>query len=220
MITEELIARFFKKECTADEAERVAAWLQANPEIADNYLDKEAYNSFQQNENLSKETKEKAWRFIRKSIAQQKRVHWLKQSAVVACVAGCIALSLLLFTKNKSNPAIITSYKKEAKTNVPLADTEYNFTRSIRRIALADGSIISLSPQSFVWFVAPFGKTQRNVNLHGEARFEVTKNKQKPFTVYAGAFATTALGTEFIVKQKSDGIYIQLKHGKVVIKAQ
>jgi transmembrane sensor len=49
--------------------------------------------------------------------------------------------------------------------------------------------------------------------------FEVAKDKQKPFTVYAGAFATTAIGTEFIVKQQSNNIKVQLLHGKVVIKA-
>lgn len=219
MITEELIARFFKKECTAEEAERVAAWLQANPEIADQYLDDEAYNPYQQTELLSNEAKGKAWHFIHQNIAQQKRAQWLKRSAVAACIAGCIAIGLFLFTKNTTNPALITSYKKEAKTNLSLTDTEYNYTLAIRRIALEDGSVISLSPQSFVSFDAPFGEIQRRVYLHGEARFEVAKNKQKPFTVYAGDFATTALGTEFIVKQKSDGIRIQLLHGKVVIQS-
>ncbi len=219
MTTEELIARFFKKECTAEEAEQVAAWLQAHPEVADEYLNDGAYNSFQQTEHLSSEAKEKAWRFIRQNMGKTKRPKWLKRSAVAACVAGCIAMGLFLFTKNRLNPAIIYSNKKEAKTNLPVVDTEYNATRTIRRIALEDGSVVSLSPQSFIWFVVPFGKTQRRVYLHGQARFEVAKNKQKPFTVYAGNFATTALGTEFIVKQKNDGIRIQLLHGKVVIQS-
>ncbi len=218
MITEELIARFFKKECTAEEAEQVAAWLNAHPEVADSYLNNEAYNTFEETESLSNEAKEKAWRLIHKNMGKTKKSQWLKRSAVAACMAGCIAMGLFLFKKNTSNPAIIFSYKKEAKTNLPIIDTEYNKTHTIRRIVLEDGSVISLLPQSFVWFIAPFGNTQRNINLHGEARFEVAKNKQKPFTVYAGDFATTALGTEFIVKQNNDGIRVQLLHGKVVIK--
>lgn len=217
MMTEEMIARFFKKECTAEEAEQVAAWLQAHPEMADQYLNDEVYNSLQPDENLSNEAKEKAWRFIHQSMVQSQKSQWLKRSAVAASVAAFIAMSLFLFTKKQSNSTVVSSYKKEAKTNVNIADTEYNFTNSVRRIAMADGSVISLSPKSYVWFYPPFGKRQRNVYLHGEARFEVAKNKQKPFTVFAGSFATTALGTEFIVRQKNEGISIQLMHGKVVI---
>lgn len=217
MITEELIARFFKKECTAEEAEYVAAWLHSHPEVADQYLNDEAYNSFSSTELLSIEAKEKARRFIHQKMDRTKKMKWLKRSAVAASVVGCIALSLFLVKKNKSGTAIITSYKKEAKTNLPVIDTEYNFTHTQHRVALADGSLISLSPQSFVWFSKPFGNRQRDIHLQGEACFKVAKNKQKPFTVFAGDFATTALGTEFIVKQNNNSIRVQLLHGKVVI---
>ncbi len=218
MITEELIALFFKKKCTAEEAEHVAAWLHSHPEVADQYLNDEVYSSLQPTEHLSIAAKEEAWHFIHQNMVKTKKVEWLKRSAVAASVVGCIALSFFLVMKNKSSTAIITSYKKEAKTNLPVIDTEYNFTRTQRRVSLADGSVISLAPQSFVWFSKPFGNKQRNIHLQGEARFEVAKNKQKPFTVFAGDFATTALGTEFIVKQNNNSIRVQLLHGKVVIR--
>ncbi len=217
MITEEQIARFFKKECTAEEAEQVAAWLNSHLELADKYLDNEEYNALKQTEHLSEETKVKVWHYLHQNIRKQKTI-WLKRSAVAAFVAGCIMVSLLLFTKNKTTSPSIASYKNETKTNVSLTDTEYNYTRTTRRIALKDGSVVSLSPQSFIWFHTPFSGTQRDVYLSGEARFEVAKNKQKPFIVYSGSFTTTALGTEFIVKQKNGNMNVRLLHGKVVIK--
>ena len=33
--------------------------------------------------------------------------------------------------------------------------------------------------------------------LEGEAKFHVSKNKKKPFTVFAGVLGTTALGNDF-----------------------
>ena len=45
-----------------------------------------------------------------------------------------------------------------------------------------------------------FPPDKREIFLKGEAKFIVAKNKKKPFTVYTGMLATTALGTIFTVK--------------------
>ena len=49
--------------------------------------------------------------------------------------------------------------------------------------------------------------------------FKVTKDKKRPFTVYAGGIATTALGTRFLVNATdSKKVMVRLLDGKVVIK--
>ncbi len=220
MISENQIERFFKKQCTPEEAEQVAAWLKKHPEAAVRYLPEREWQSLQQDESLSKEIQEATWHQINKKIKKQQARIWMKRSAVAACIAGCCIIGSIFLGKHKP-VSTQTAYRNNInKTVVAITDTEFNSTRSTRLISLQDGSLISLSPGSVVWFDTPFAaKRVRDVYLSGEARFEVAKNKQKPFTVFAGSFSTTALGTEFIVKQFNSNINVQLMHGKVVIKA-
>ncbi len=218
MISEEQIERFFKKQCTPEEARKVADWLMAHPELASAYLDEAEWQHTEDDGSLPEEVYHDVWQQINRKIRREKTVLLLKRCAVAACVAGCIITGLLYLNKNISvSPAI--AYHTIPATTVVLADTEYNNTNKSRRILLDDGSEISLLPKAVVWFDTPFARKQRGIHLRGEARFEVAKNKQQPFTVYAGAFATTALGTEFIVKQQNNDIKVQLLHGRVVIKA-
>jgi ferric-dicitrate binding protein FerR (iron transport regulator) len=86
-------------------------------------------------------------------------------------------------------------------------------------VKLEDNSVVELSPASSLQFDVPFPADKRNIILDGEAKFQVTKNKKKPFTVYAGVLATTALGTIFSVKKNEgkNSVIVKLYEGKVVI---
>jgi transmembrane sensor len=218
MISEEQIERFFKKQCTPEEARQVADWLMSHPELVSKYLDEAEWQLSADAGSLPGEAYHKVWYQINRKIRKKNTILLLKRFAVAACVAGCIIATLIYLNKSTSaSPAVASA--KAPVSPVALADTEYNNTNKSCRILLEDGSVIWLLPKAVVWFETPFAKKQRNIHLRGEARFEVAKNKQKPFTVYAGAFATTALGTEFIVKQQNNNIKVQLLHGRVVIKA-
>ena len=218
MITEEQIERFFKKQCAPEEARQVADWLLSHPELASTYLNEAEWQHSPDNESLPEEVYNEAWYQINKTIRRKNTIRLLKRCAVAACLAGCIIIGFLYLNKNTSTAPTI-AYHKATITTVAPADTEYNNTNKSRRILLDDGSVISLLPKAVIWFDTPFSKKPRDIHLMGAARFEVAKDKQKPFTVYAGAFATTALGTEFIVNQQNNNIKVQLLHGRVVIKA-
>lgn len=89
-----------------------------------------------------------------------------------------------------------------------------------RIIHLNDGSTVNLeSGAELVWQV-PFAAGSRKVELHGKAFFSIAKDKQRPFSVYAGNISTTALGTSFWVDDSKTGQRVQVKliTGKVVIK--
>lgn len=67
-------------------------------------------------------------------------------------------------------------------------------------------------------FTEPFANARRDITLQGKAFFKVTKDKRKPFTVFANGFATTALGTEFTVEARlNKNVSVKLFEGKVVI---
>ncbi|GAB3794526.1 FecR family protein [Spirosoma humi] len=67
------------------------------------------------------------------------------------------------------------------------------------RIALTDGSAITLQPGSQVQYPEPFAADRREVRLVGQAFFDVTKNPKRPFLVYANGLVTKVLGTSFTI---------------------
>lgn len=219
MVSKEQIERFFNKQCTAKEAAQVAAWLKANPEIMNRYLQEHEWQEASSDkENLPKESYNKVWSYLHQRIRRQKIITLLKQTAVAACIGSCLVISFLYTTKEKTIQSPLATHIV-LKARAAVSDTEYNYAAQPRRILLQDSSVITLQPNAVVWFDTPFVKLNRDIYLQGEARFEVAKNKQRPFTVYAASFSTTALGTEFIVKQQRHNVKVQLLHGRVVIKS-
>src|SRR5947209_2223896 len=164
MISEEQIERFFKKQCTPEEARQVADWLMAHPELASAYLDEAEWQLARDEGSLPEETYNEVWYQINRKIRKKNSILLLKRYAIAACVAGCIVSALIYLNKSTSAPIEIAS-AKPAVTTVALADTEYNNTDKSRRILLEDGSVISLSPKAITWFDTPFAKKQRDIHL-------------------------------------------------------
>ncbi len=87
-------------------------------------------------------------------------------------------------------------------------------------LKLADGSIVKLNSGTTLKYNKKFGISNRDIELVGEAFFEVEKNKKLPFTVKARGVSVTALGTQFNVKAYSDEkqILTTLLEGSVRVK--
>ncbi|SFE00268.1 FecR family protein [Chitinophaga sp. CF118] len=89
----------------------------------------------------------------------------------------------------------------------------------VEKIDLSDGSVVQLQPGSMICYYPSFDSLERNITLEGTAYFKVAKNN-RPFSVTAKGFTTTALGTAFSVSTaKSGKVSVTLLEGKVVIKA-
>ena len=71
-------------------------------------------------------------------------------------------------------------------------------------ILLPDGTHIWLNSATRLRYPVQFGKHNREVFLEGEAYFEVSPNKQKPFIVHTPDVAIKVLGTSFNVKAYPD----------------
>jgi len=73
------------------------------------------------------------------------------------------------------------------------------------QLTLPDGSKVWLNAASSIQFPAAFTGTTRNVKITGEAYFEVTKNKEKPFIVdVEGKASVQVLGTIFNINSYAD----------------
>ncbi|WP_324671207.1 FecR family protein [Hymenobacter sp. GOD-10R] len=86
-------------------------------------------------------------------------------------------------------------------------------------IRLADGSRVTLAPQSQLRYPVAFDGAYRDVYLEGEAFFEVSKDARHPFRVHSGPLVTQVLGTKFNVSTFGPGqlTTVSLVEGKVQV---
>lgn len=89
-------------------------------------------------------------------------------------------------------------------------------TRSI--IILADGSKVWLNADSRLQYPVAFEGATREVELSGEAFFDVAKNKQKPFIIRLKKGMVKVLGTSFNIKAYDDAPLVEtsVATGRVV----
>jgi transmembrane sensor len=88
-----------------------------------------------------------------------------------------------------------------------------------RLVRLSDGSMVQLQAQAKIRFPESFAARTREVYLSGTAFFEVTKNPQKPFLVYANSLITRVVGTSFTIYAPAKGAAtrVVVRTGKVAV---
>jgi transmembrane sensor len=94
-----------------------------------------------------------------------------------------------------------------------------NTSDVVQTYDLPDGSNVTLQPNSSLKFSALFNASIREVQLEGEGFFDVIRNKDKPFIVYANDITTRVLGTSFTVRSFSEDkqVTVVVKTGKVSV---
>jgi ferric-dicitrate binding protein FerR (iron transport regulator) len=145
----------------------------------------------------------------------------MKRLAAVASIILVAGVAIVYFLAKKPDDKTL-KLPEETQTVVTPKSTHKsiaNTTSKLMLVHLEDSSVVELSPASTIQFDVPFPANKRDIVLEGEAKFHVSKNKQKPFTVFADALATTALGTVFTVKKDKikNTVTVKLYEGKVVV---
>lgn len=82
---------------------------------------------------------------------------------------------------------------------------------------LPDGSTVTLNKNSTLAYNGKFEGKTRNVTLTGEAFFDVTPDKSKPFIIDAGNSSVTVVGTSFNVKNRKDITEVIVESGIVEV---
>lgn len=129
-----------------------------------------------------------------------------KIAAVAACLAGLLLISLyVLKMPGNNNDIQYLSYQ----TGVG----------EIKKIRLPDSSVIWLNAKSHIQYRKDF-KEYRSIRLKGEAFFDVSPDKDHPFTVLTSdSLQTTVLGTSFNISsyENSPGSKITVLTGRVQV---
>ena len=84
-------------------------------------------------------------------------------------------------------------------------------------VTLDDGSTVELNTNTII--EVAYSKLQRKITLiRGEAKFDVAKDINRPFTVISGYNSFTALGTIFNVqRENSSSVELLVKEGSVLV---
>ncbi|WP_417941634.1 FecR family protein [Flavobacterium sp. RS13.1] len=126
----------------------------------------------------------------------------------------------LWFYHNKfdRNHSIMTYNQLVQENNEGLVEQTNNSNKP-QIITLSDGSSVLLQPNSKLSYPKIFTGNQRKVYLSGEGFFEISKNPQKPFLVYANEIITKVVGTSFRVRAYSDqpNVEVVVRTGKVKV---
>jgi transmembrane sensor len=146
---------------------------------------------------------------------------WYAAAAVLLFTAG------IWFFYNRHTSAHPYVYTSMVATKQLIEHT--NTSQKPLLLTLPDGSRLTLAAKSRVSYAHTFGTAEnakngatRDVYLLGEAFFEVTKDPNRPFRVFANEIVTKVLGTSFTVRsfEKDTTIQVTVRTGKVSVYAQ
>ena len=132
------------------------------------------------------------------------RSTYFRIAAVLLLLLGLGSVLILMNDKGILSPNII----------VATADNQKNL-----QVTLPDGSTVSLNRNTKLSYRENFGKHGRNVNLSGEAFFEITPDEKSPFVIDAGKAKIKVIGTSFnVITNNSDSaVEVFVKTGKVIV---
>ena len=84
---------------------------------------------------------------------------------------------------------------------------------------LPDGTIVKLNSDSKILVPETFTGDSREIELHGEAFFEVVRNESKPFIIKTGDLRVRVLGTSFNIRSypEEDMATVAVASGKVAV---
>ncbi|MEY4937524.1 MAG: hypothetical protein RIS64_3883 [Bacteroidota bacterium] len=147
--------------------------------------------------------------------ARLNRIGWFQQPFRVAAAIALLGLGLgWVFQLSKAK--MPTTGMEKGFSNLKRKKNDTNVPILIR---LEDSSIVQLQPNSQIQYAEPFENNKRMVYLQGNAFFNITHQRDKPFFVQAGEIMTQVLGTSFWVTQSVDAkeVSVEVKTGQVLV---
>jgi len=200
----ELLDKFYNNKATESEKRQLAGLVNDPDRWADDF-DEIWDHSFG---NIPESVDERIFEAINATVKPVKIDvrRFFMRIATYAAIVGAVAVSSFYWNENR----LLTKYKD---MSVEVGQGQKS------DISLPDGTRVHLNADSKLCYGKHFNGKQREVELIGEAYFEVAKDAQSPFIVKAGEVQVRALGTSFNVKAypEDENITTYLSEGSVVV---
>ncbi|MCW0482827.1 FecR family protein [Gaoshiqia sediminis] len=207
-----IILRQLNGEATPEEKDFFSQWLLAKPENFDLFIEiKKLWETPMSRDLKFDDTK--ALMRINQATTRKRQINWhhyaTRIAAIVIILVTIGSIAFHRFVKVQPENVITENIKLITKTSSPGEQL---------RITLPDASVAHLNAGSTICYPEKFTGHSRDINLIGEAFFEVTKDSLRPFIVSSANITTTVLGTSFNIKAFNDqNITVTVATGKVKV---
>ena len=226
----QLLDRFFRGVCSADEQHRVLSWYlsgKAEQELAEKI---EAYWSAQQKLPNTEWGKESLFEQIQAEIKEgqveqqsllptQKRLipkkNWYLSAAAILLltVASAVFYFFMTVIPGDTHPEISELSTKQDSLIIKRTAKGEKLT-----VTLADSTVIRLNSDSQLQYLS---SAPRKVFLQGEAFFEVKRDTLHPFLIHTANITTTVLGTSFNIRAfNEENIAVSVVSGEVKVEKE
>ena len=101
--------------------------------------------------------------------------------------------------------------------NHPAKEVTVLAQQTVLNDTLSDGSVVTINKGSSISYLSKFKGETRQVALKGEAFFNVTPNKEKPFIVSVNDVLIKVVGTSFNVKTINGSTEVVVESGIVKV---
>lgn len=208
-LNQEIIAKYLNSQCSEGEQVLVEAW----------------YKSFENNPDgiseMNDDDREELIQRVRQNIDKKiKPIPLYTPPRWVWYASGMAAILLIFIGLSFYFNAKLDNNISRIKSDIPLSDwAKYeNSSAKILKIDLPDGSTVWLQPKTQLSYNQS-DRVYRQVNLKGEAFFDVKRDEARPFLIYAGKMTTKVLGTSFNVKAypETEKFEVSVVTGKVSV---
>lgn len=192
-------------EANAEEIRLVDEWLAANPENG-NYYDqlKQVWEKSKLIAASSSVDTNAAWnRFQARTQvhkAKSRNSLFLRVAATVIFVIGAALLGIYLNDQYGNTPQMAVSTIEKT-----LIDT------------LPDGSVVTLNKKSSISYPQKFKGNTRKIQLKGEAFFNVSPDKTKPFIIDVKDIQVEVVGTSFNIRENKESTSVIVETGIVKV---
>ena len=194
--------KYLLDEATVEEQEQVKQWLADDANRAYYSQLQKIWDDSRQLAQRSTIDENRAWQKFQQRIhpAPVRRISfgWMRVAASIAIIVGIGLLAYWIFNDRVKEVTVVAQ-------QVVLNDT------------LSDGSVVTVNKGSSISYPSKFKGETRPVNLKGEAFFNVSPNKNKPFVISVNDVQITVVGTSFNVKTINGNTEVVVETGIVKV---
>ncbi len=223
---ENLLARYFSGEASAEERSALEVWRNAS---AENQRLFAAYESLWRESAIAAEPRvppvDQAWLELESKLGltkTQSRAHILSMKKAEPRVSAAQVLTWRTWSARLAVAAVLVlafgTLLYKTWNDAPTWQTVTVANAEQRQVELPDGSRVTLNSGSLLEYPQAFAGAAREVKLVGEGFFEVAHDTLHPFLVNTVNAQIKVLGTKFSIWARQEETRVIVREGRVALR--
>jgi ferric-dicitrate binding protein FerR (iron transport regulator) len=207
-----IIQKYLQGKTSEDENQLLHNWMNQSPDNKKRlFAEKDIWDTYGYQLNLKKYDTKPELELLKKRLPVETKSRTIGLNNLLKIAA------VLLITFGLGWSAQYISLIRDRSTAEATMQQIFVPKGQVNQVFLADGTRIWINSESELIAPSVFGQSERVVKLTGEAFFEVTKDKKRPFRVEVNGQQIEVLGTSFNVRAYANSSEIEttLESGQI-----